>query len=264
MLINILLAFGILAATGALLGAALGFASKAFFVKEDERIAQITECLPGANCGGCGFAGCANYADAIVNSGEPINRCQSCSQENLDKISQIVGVEAQAGEKKVAFVRCNGQNTLAGNKYEYYGISDCAAAARLMNGFMECSYGCIGFGNCAAVCPVSAISVTNGVASVDAAVCIGCGKCMGVCPKHVITLLPENARVLIRCSSEDKGAITRKNCDSGCLGCKICEKTCSNNAVHVTNNVAAIDYSLCTGCGECAKACPKKIITVNN
>ncbi len=259
---SIAIAAGCLAAMGLVLGAALGFASKAFYVKEDARKAQILELLPGANCGGCGFAGCASYAEAIINDGETINRCPGCKQDALDKIAKIVGAGAEAGkiERKVAHVRCSGGNLFANKKYEYYGIQDCAAAARLMDGFLQCKYGCLGFGSCAAVCPHGAIFINDGVAKVEKGLCVGCGKCVEVCPKQVIDIIPENAMVYVQCSNHDKGALTKQNCQSGCLGCRICEKTCETGAIHVDGNVAVIDFSLCTGCGKCREKCPKKII----
>lgn len=262
MIINVVIAALILGASGLVLGAALSFASKVFFVEEDERIAKITELLPGANCGGCGYAGCSNYADAIVNNGQPINSCPSCKQEAIDAISEIVGVASASAEKKVAYVRCNGGNNFANKKYEYYGMNDCAAASRLLDGFMECKYGCLGFGNCASVCPNSAISIIDGVAVVDEKLCNGCGACAKICPKHVIDIIPADAKVRVRCSSHDKGATTKKNCNSGCLGCKICEKSCEHGAIKVVDNVATIDFTLCVQCNVCAEKCPKKIIKI--
>ncbi len=264
MIVKVIIAAAILGVMGLILGAALSFASKMFYVKEDERIAQITNLLPGANCGGCGYAGCSNYADAIVSNGEAINCCPSCKQDVLDKISKIVGVETVAAEPCVAHVRCNGGNLYANKKYEYYGMTDCAAASRLLDGFMECKYGCLGFGTCASVCPCSAISIIDGVAKIDKEVCIGCGACVSACPKKVIEIIPRDSAVIIDCSNKDKGAITRKNCQSGCLGCKICEKNCPSNAVHVVDNVAVIDFSICTHCGICAEKCPKNIIKLTS
>ena len=262
MLINVLLAALILGVVGLILGAALSYASKVFYVKEDERIAQITELLPGANCGGCGFAGCSNYADAIVMDGEPINRCPSCKQDSLDKISEILGVDSAKAVPLVAYARCNGGNKYANKKYEYYGMNDCAAAARLLDGFMECKYGCLGFGNCAAVCPNNSISIIDGVAVIDEETCMGCGVCVKACPKHVISLIDKDSKVRVRCSNKDKGALTRKECSSGCIGCKICEKNCEFGAIKVTDNVASIDFSLCTACGVCVEKCPSKIIKI--
>lgn len=261
MIINVLTAAIILGVIGLILGAALSFASKVFFVEEDERIALIVEKLPGANCGGCGYAGCANYADAIVNDGKPINCCPSCSQDAVKEISEIVGVEADTvAEKKIAYVRCNGGNNFANKKYDYYGMNDCAAAARLLDGFMECKYGCLGFGNCLAVCPSNAITIVDGVAVIDEQNCIGCSACVKACPKSVITMIPANTKVRVRCSSHDKGAVTKKNCNSGCLGCKICEKACEFDAIKVIDNVATIDFEKCTGCMACVEKCPKHII----
>ena len=260
MLIKILIAAGCLAAMGAILGLALGFASKVFFMKEDERKAKIIELLPGANCGGCGYAGCANYAEAMVNDGAPCDKCPSCKEENRQEIAKIMGTEAGPVQKMVAHVRCSGQNDIANNKYEYHGMTDCKAAARLLDGFMECKYGCLGFGNCTRVCQYDAIHVENGVAVVDKEKCVGCGKCAETCPKHVIDIIPADMKMFVQCSNHEKGAITRKGCSSGCLGCKICEKTCQHDAIKVVDNVASIDFEKCTGCGECAEKCPRKII----
>jgi len=262
MITEILLAAVCLSVIGLVLGAALGLASKAFYIKEDERIALITELLPGANCGGCGFAGCSNYADAIVNDNEPINLCQGCKGENLASISEIVGGEIGDIERKVAYIRCSGQNSIANKKYEYTGMSDCVAASRLLDGFMQCKYGCLGFGTCAAVCPYNAIYINDGVAVVDAKTCVGCGKCVAVCPKHVIDIIPADTKIYVQCSSRDKGAVTQKSCTSGCLGCKLCEKACEVHAIKVIDNVAVIDFGLCTGCGKCEEKCPKKIIKI--
>ncbi len=262
MIIKVLIATLVLGAVGLVLGAALSFAAKAFYVEEDERIAQISELLPGANCGGCGFAGCANYADAIVNDGKPINCCPSCKQENFDKIAEIVGAKSEKILPKVAYVKCNGGNTFANKKYDYYGMNDCAATARLLDGFMECKYGCLGFGNCASVCQNNAISIVDGVAVINEELCNGCGSCVAICPKHVIELIPKDAKVRVRCSSGDKGAVTKNNCSSGCLGCKICEKNCPNGAIKVSDNVAHIDFEICDHCGVCAEKCPKKIIKI--
>lgn len=262
MIIKALIAGAIVGGIGLVLGAALWFASKTFAVKQDERIEKITECLPGANCGGCGYAGCSNYASEIITNGAPINLCGALTADGLEKISQIIGVGAELKEKTVAFVKCSGGNDVANKKYQYYGMSDCAAATRLLQGHMMCTYGCVGFGSCATVCPVGAVSIINGVAKVDADSCIGCKACVNVCPKNVIEIIPASAKIAVACSSSDKGASTRKNCLSGCIGCKKCEKSCEAGAITVTDNVARIDASKCTACGKCQELCPVKIIKV--
>ena len=141
-------------------------------------------------------------------------------------------------------------------------MNDCAAVSRLLDGFMECKYGCLGFGNCASVCPNNAISIMDGVSVVNEELCNGCGNCASVCPKHVIELIPKDAKVRVRCSSIDKGAVTKNNCSSGCIGCKICEKNCPHGAIKVIDNVAHIDFEICNHCGVCAEKCPKKIIKI--
>ncbi len=260
MLTEVLTAGAILGVTGFILGAALWFAAKTFFVEEDERIEKITACLPGANCGGCGYAGCTNYADAIVNDGAPINLCGACTPENFDNISKIVGAAASDKEKMIAFVKCRGGNNIANKKYDYHGMHDCAAAARILDGDKQCKYGCLGFGTCATVCPTGAISVIDGVAVVDKDMCIGCGACQKICPKGVIQMVPASAKVFVACSSQDKGAATRGNCASGCIGCKLCQKTCTHGAITVTNNFATIDNNICVACGDCVNKCPLHLI----
>ena len=262
MLINVLVAGGVLAAIGFILGALLWFASKTFHVEEDSRIDDITSCLPGANCGGCGYPGCSGYAAAIVNDGVPANLCGVADSAAVAKITDILGVEAIEHERKTAFVRCRGGNNIANKKYVYHGMNDCIAEARLLDGHMACKYGCIGFGTCTTVCPTHAISVVDGVAVVDQQKCIGCGVCANICPKHVIDIVPVSTRAFIACSSHDKGAVTKMNCASGCLGCKLCEKVCPHGAIKVDSNVASVDSSLCTACGACVEKCPIHIIKI--
>lgn len=256
----VLIAAGILGVMGFIFGILLAVASKVFFVKEDERKIEIEKHLSGANCGACGFAGCSAYADAIVKGEAPTNLCNSGGNETAKAISDIMGVEAAAVNRKYAKVRCSGTTEYANAKYMYQGLIDCTAANRLLDGYMSCKFGCIGFGSCAKVCPNNAISIRNGVSVIDRDKCSGCGRCTEVCPKHIIDLIPETAQYHVGCSSEFKGPKTKKNCSVGCLGCKICEKTCQNDAIHVVENLAAIDYDKCIGCGLCAEKCPKKII----
>lgn len=140
-------------------------------------------------------------------------------------------------------------------KAEYRGIQSCSAAKLLFGGPGSCTYGCIGYGDCAAVCPQKAISIDRGVAFADAASCIGCGLCAKQCPQGVIALVPETAKSVVACSNRDKGAMTRKACSIGCIGCMKCAKNCEADAITVSGNLAAIDYAKCTGCGKCAEVC---------
>ena len=257
---NILKAVCALGIMGLVFGLILAAASKIFFVKEDDRKEKIIALLPGANCGGCGFAGCANYADAIINNGEKCNLCPGCSQESLNGICEIMGISASSVNKKVAVVKCRGNNEYATNKYIYYGINDCDAVERLLDGSLSCKYGCLGFGNCARECPTNAIKIENGVAVITKELCIGCGICQRACPKRIIKLVPETYHNYIACSNFDKGVIVKNSCSVGCIGCKICEKNCEIGAIKVIGNLAKVDHSICNGCGICADKCPKGVI----
>ena len=258
---TVLTAFGWFVAIAAVLGVILAVASKIFYVKTDERVTKITECLPGANCGGCGYAGCAALAEAIVGGKAPINACNSCTEETTKKIAEIMGVSADTETRKMrAQVMCSGTHDLAKRKYIYEGVADCVAANRLSGGDKVCPNGCIGLGTCEKACPFGAIRIINGVAAVDYEKCRACGVCVSACPKKLIRLVPADIPYWVGCMSADKGAVTKSYCDAGCIGCRLCEKNCAVGAVKVTENVAEIDYTKCVGCGKCESVCPRKII----
>ena len=246
--------------TGLVFGCILAFASFIFKVEEDERTELIVKVLPGANCGGCGYAGCAAYAAAIVEGKAPLNACGVGKEAVSKKIAEIMGAEAESAEPLVASVMCVGTCDLAKEKYEDDGLADCVSANKLAGGAKACRNGCLGLGSCAKVCPFGAISVSDGVAVVDKEKCTACGKCVSTCPKHIIKLIPQKSKYVVKCSSTAAGAQTIKACSAGCIGCKMCEKNCPKSAVKVENNLAEIDYSICVGCGICAEKCPKKII----
>ena len=251
----------LLAVLGILIGILLGVAGKVFAVETDERVEKVRECLPGNNCGGCGYPGCDGLAEAIVAGDAPVNGCPVGGAPVAGKIAEILGVEAGSSERQVAFVKCAGTCEKANQDYEYTGVQDCAAMAFVPNGGPKsCNYGCLGFGNCVKACPFDAIHVVDGVAVVDKDACKACGKCVAACPKHLIELLPVSAKHIVQCSSKDKGKDVMKACSVGCIACHLCEKNCPSDAVHVVDNVAYIDQEKCTKCGLCAEKCPKKII----
>ena len=249
----------VLGGLGAFFGLLLAVSSKVFHVETDAREEKIIACLNGANCGGCGYAGCGAYASAILQ-GAPINLCAAISQDKVSEIASIMGVESVAVERKVAFVHCSGGDK-AHIKYQYDGVQDCRLAAQAIGGGPRaCSFGCLGYGSCVKVCKFDAIHIVDGVAKVDREACKGCMSCVAVCPKHLISAIPYSAEGVVACSNKDKGGITRKVCESGCLGCRICEKACPYNAIHVVDNVSEKDYSKCQSCGICAEKCPRKLI----
>lgn len=259
---NIVLPALVLGVLGLLFGLLLAFASIIFKVDTDERIEKISELLPGANCGGCGFAGCNAFAKAIVDGIAPPSGCKVVSEENLKNISSIMGIECVIEDKKVAFVKCIGNCNVSQDKYEISGVDDCRIAFNLSGGPKKCSYGCMGLGSCVRVCKFGAISIVDGVAVVDDSKCVGCGSCTSVCPKNIITLVPVTQKTVVSCSSKDKGAVMKDICKVGCIGCGICSKNCPENAISVDNFLASIDTTKCTSCGICAEKCPKKVISV--
>ena len=271
---DILIAIAILGGLGLVFGLVLAAASKVFYVETDPRLDQLNECLPGANCGGCGFAGCGAYAEAVLKGEAPVGKCASGGNEAAKAMAAIMGVEAGEVTRKVALVRCSGARTYdaEGNltkgakmKAHYEGFHDCLAASRVGgSGPLSCKFGCLGYGSCTKVCKYGAISVKNGVAVVDEDLCVGCMACAQVCPRKIITAVEPSQNVIIACNSLAKGAVTNRACTIGCIGCGKCMKNCPSGAITITNNLAQIDSSKCTNCGECAKVCPKGLIKDSN
>ena len=257
----ILVAALVLGGVGILIGFFLGISGEKFKVEVDEKEVAILGELPGNNCGGCGYAGCSGLAAAIAKGEAPVNQCPVGGAPVAAKIGAIMGVDAGAGEKKVAFVKCAGTCDKTQKDYEYTGNEDCASMMFVPNGGPKaCNYGCLGFGSCVKACPFDAIHIVDGIALVDKEVCKACGKCVAACPKHLIELVPYSAKHIVQCSSKDVGKNVMKACSVGCIGCHLCEKNCPKDAVHVIDNVAYIDQEKCVGCGICAQKCPKKII----
>lgn len=259
-IMNIVWAVVWFAVLGVVLGIVLAIASKIFEVKVDPRIEEISDCLPGANCGGCGFSGCAALAQAIVEGKASPAACNAAEDEAVEKISGIMGISNEGRVRMRAQVMCSGTNEHAMKKYVYEGENNCISAARLGGGDKLCPFGCIGLGSCVSACKFDAISIIDGVAAVDYHKCTGCGACVVTCPKGTIKLIPYDSRHWVGCEAADKGGAVRKYCDVGCIGCKLCEKACEAGAIMVDNNIASIDYSKCTGCDKCVDACPRKII----
>ena len=257
---TIVYAIAVLGVLAIVFGLILAVAAKVFEVEVDPRLPEIQACLAGANCGGCGYPGCAGCAEAILAGKAPVNACAPAGAEGAAKIAAIMGMEAPSGERKVAFVRCNG-GVHANKRYEYRGVHDCIGATKVAAGPLDCSFGCFGLGSCVSACQFGAMTIgPNGSAVVDPEKCTDCGACMKACPRKLIVEVPASAKVHVACANLDKGKAAMSVCSSSCIGCGLCQKECRKDAIHVENGVAVIDYAKCVGCKLCTKVCPRDAI----
>ena len=258
----ILIALITLGVTGLLAALILYFVAQRFKVEEDPRIDEVVEVLPGANCGGCGFAGCRALAEACVKADSLDGLlCPVGGQEVMKQVGDILGLQPAAAEPMVAVVRCNGTCAARPRTSEYDGTRSCKIVNSLYVGETGCAFGCLGCGDCVNACQFGAIKMNEetGLPEVDDDKCTSCGACVKACPRHIIELRkkgPKNRRVFVKCVSKDKGAIARKNCLNACIGCGKCQKECPFEAITVENNVAYIDWQKCRLCRKCVAVCP--------
>lgn len=258
-LIIALIALGV---TGLLASVLLYFVAQKFKVEEDPRIDLVQDVLPGANCGGCGFAGCRALAEACCKASSLDGLlCPVGGQEVMTKVGDILGMTPQAADPMVAVVRCNGTCTARAKQNRYDGTLSCKVINSLYAGETACPFGCLGCGDCVEACQFGAIHINpeTGLPEVDDEKCTSCGACVKTCPRHIIELRkkgPKNRRVFVSCVNKDKGAVARKACLNACIGCGKCEKECQFGAITVENQVAYIDFTKCRLCRKCVAACP--------
>ena len=219
---TMLMALLVMGALGLLLGSAIGVFAKYFQVKRDPRIDLVTELLPGANCGGCGMAGCADFAKSVVAGVNPPGKCPVSSREQISSIARALGIDSGEGFAMKAVVCCGGDINQADRPQDYSGVLDCASASLVSGGPKGCRYGCIGMGSCARKCPFGAIEIVNNLAVVHSELCVGCGRCAAACPRGVIKLVPAAAAVHVYCNNPEKGPQKRQVCHVPCLGCRKC------------------------------------------
>jgi len=255
---------------GTLSAIILYFVAQKFKVYEDPRIDDIESALPGANCGGCGYAGCRAFADACVSKCELSDLfCPVGGNDTMGSVADILGIEAVKKDPKVAVLRCNGTCEFRPKTNIFDGAVSCAIAASLYSGDTGCQYGCLGCGDCVVACDFDAIHMNpvTGLPEVVDEKCVACGACVKACPKTLIELrkkAPKDRKIYVACRNQDKGGIARKSCSVACIGCSKCEKECKYDAITIANNLAFIDADKCKLCRKCVSVCPtNSIIELN-
>lgn len=238
---------------------ALAYLGKKLAVSRDERIDRVKDCLSGANCGACGYAGCDGFATALVEGKAELSSCNATSKEKKEEIAEILGL-TDTGEATKVVVCCHGGQD-AKDKYDYVGYGDCRSMELLAGGRKQCAWGCLGTGSCVDACQHHAVTVKQkGYSEVSLSKCISCGKCISVCPKKIIKRIPASATYYVACSNHQKGKEVRELCTKGCIACGICVKQCEVGAITIVDNLATIDYTKCINCGKCAAKCPQRCI----
>ncbi|MEE4116287.1 MAG: Fe-S cluster domain-containing protein [Marinilabiliaceae bacterium] len=240
----------------------LYFVAQKFKVYEDPRIDEVEEILPAANCGGCGYAGCRNFAEALVKA-ETMDglNCPVGGSETMAKAAEILGKLAPEVEPRVAVVRCNGTPEYRVRTNIYDGAMDCTIANNLYGGETDCPYGCLGLGECVDACDFDAMYMDqqSGLPVIIDDKCVACGACVKACPRNIIELrkkAKKDRKIYVSCVNEDKGGPARKACKVACIGCGKCEKVCNYDAITIDNNLAFIDSDKCKLCRKCVEECP--------
>jgi Na+-translocating ferredoxin:NAD+ oxidoreductase RNF subunit RnfB len=260
----------ILSIIGTLSAIILYFVAQKFKVYEDPRIDMVESALPGANCGGCGFAGCRAFADACVSKGELTELfCPVGGNDTMGGVADILGIVAIKKAPQVAVVRCNGACEYRPKTNIFDGAMSCAIASSLYSGDTGCQYGCLGCGDCVVACDFDAIHMNpiTGLPEVVDEKCVACGACVKACPKTLIELRkkgPKDRKIYVACRNQDKGGIARKACSVACIGCSKCEKECKYDAITMANNLAFIDADKCKLCRKCVSVCPTSSIVELN
>ena len=269
-MITLVLTVLTLGVLGIILAVILYFVAQRFKVEEDPRIDDVEKMLPGANCGGCGFAGCRAMAESLVNRDNISSlNCPVAGAETMKAIASFLGKAAADVKPMVATMRCGGCIEKRPKVNHYDGALNCAVVNTFYVGESACAYGCIGYGDCVQACKFDALKLNaeTGLVEVDSDKCTACGACVKACPKSLIELRkkwPKNRAIYVACRSKNRGAVVMKACKAGCIGCGKCAKVCAFDAITIENNLAYIDHEKCKLCRKCVNECPTGAINIVN
>jgi len=245
---------------GLLFGAGLAIAALKFSVEADPKEEAVEELLPGANCGACGYAGCAQFAKTLAQGKARVTDCAACSVENQKRIAAILGVEIELLTPQVAVPLCVGGNSCR-DLAQYEGVQDCQSALLLGGSFKSCPWACLGLGSCERACPFDAIRMgKDGLPLVSQERCTACGRCVEVCPVDVFVLWPKDKKVRVLCRNENKGKAVSSICPKGCVGCQACVRVCPVDAIIMQEGRAVLQPERCIQCGLCVGVCPVNCI----
>lgn len=267
----VVLSIAILGGLGIASAVLLYITAKRFAVKEDPKIAEIEEILPGANCGGCGRSGCHDFAVACAGASSLDGlRCPVGGDDTMALVAKIVGLaKAPSAMPMVAVLHCNGTCENRPKKSDYDGPTSCHIEHSLYLGSRGCAFGCLGLGDCVNACNFGAMHLNpvQGIVGIDGDKCVGCGACVNACPRNLIELRhkgPRGMRVYVACDNKDRGALAMKECNVSCIGCGKCVKECPHDAITIEDNLAYIDYKKCKLCKKCVVVCPRNAIHAVN
>ena len=239
---EVLLPILTMAVLGFLFSVGLAGAYQKLKVEEDPKVVAISESLPQANCGACGYSGCRAFAESVAKGDAPATGCPVGGSETAARIAEILGVEAEEMVRQVARLHCRGDREAAKERGQYLGLTTCYAS-HLVGGNKQCSYGCVGFGDCVQACQFDALFMDeNGLPVVIEDNCTACGKCVDACPRNLFELHSIDQNILVYCRSLDRGPAAKKACKNACIACGICSRACPEG-IEIKDNLAIIrDY----------------------
>ena len=254
---SVVIAIAALGGLTLLLAIMLAVANQKLYVYEDPRIDVVEGMLPAANCGACGYPGCRPFAESLVNGESLPAKCTVSSEEGRAAIANYLGVALGSEVKQVARLACAGGTNVARNRARYQGIATCGAASLISGGGKGCFWGCLGFGDCEAVCDFDAIKMDeHGLPQVDIDQCTACGDCVEVCPKDLFSIQPVNHQLWVACKNLEAGDEVLEECQVACTACGRCVKDAADNLITMENNLPVIHYDQGKLAMEPIQRCP--------